>query len=244
MFELKVPYLSQAKIESAANELLRKFGKWKGAEIKPPIDIDEIIEGYFGLQLTFCNLEEILGMDDVLGATWFDDQHVKIASSLEDKEGRLVFTMAHEAGHWWLHRPIIEMDKVTLPLFSRDDGMPATPALVCRSSKKPPAEWQADQFAACLLMQASAVRGTVQAMYGDSLPAWKDCRGKAQSQGLRSPAARPRRGRNSGGGVHQRIQRGDAVSTARSQVGARPLKPTAESFVGGNNGDSFFGLGV
>ena len=68
MFELKVPYLPQAKIESAANELLRKYGKWKGIEIKPPIDIDEIIEGYFGLRLTFCNLEEILGMDDVLGA--------------------------------------------------------------------------------------------------------------------------------------------------------------------------------
>lgn len=182
MFELKVPFLPQAKIESAANDLLRRYGKWKGIEVKPPIDIDEIIEGYFGLQLTFCNLEEILGMDDVLGATWFDDKHVKIASSLEDKEGRLVFTMAHEAGHWWLHRPIIEMDKVTLPLFSRDDGLPATPALVCRSSKKPPAEWQADQFAACLLMQASAVRNTVRSMFGDSLPAWDDVQAKRKAK--------------------------------------------------------------
>jgi len=182
MFELKVPYLPQAKIESAANELLRKYGKWKGTEIKPPIDIDEIIEGYFGLQLTFCNLEEILGMDDVLGATWFEEKHVKIASSLEDKEGRMVFTMAHETGHWWLHRPIIEMDKVTLPLFSKEDGMPATPALVCRSSQKPPAEWQADQFAACLLMQASAVRSTVLSMYGDSLPAWDDVQAKRKAK--------------------------------------------------------------
>ena len=81
MFQLKVPFLPQVKIESAANELLRKYGKWKGTEVKPPIDIDDIIEGYFGLQLTFCNLEEILGMDDVLGATWFEDEHIKIASS-------------------------------------------------------------------------------------------------------------------------------------------------------------------
>jgi len=173
MLELKVPFLPQPKIEHAAAELLRKYCKWKGTELEMPVDIDEIIEGYFGLTLEFTKLEDLLGLPDVLGATWFDDKQVRIDSSLEDNEGRLAFTMAHEGGHWWLHRPLVEMQKVTAPLFALERDKPATPAVVCRQSqKRAPAEWQADQFAACLLMPRAQVQATIRSMYGDSLPAW------------------------------------------------------------------------
>lgn len=58
-----------------------------------------------------------------------------------------------------------------MPLFSRAADQKATPAIVCRTSKKrDPAEWQADCFAACLLMPASDVRAAVKAAFGDELP--------------------------------------------------------------------------
>ena len=79
---------------------------------------------------------------------------------IEGKEGRLAFTLAHEGGHWYLHRPLIEMDQVTATLFGKDD-VPKQPTIFCRSSqKKAAAEWQADRFAAALLMPAADVRAT------------------------------------------------------------------------------------
>ena len=49
---LKVPYLADAKLESAATELLRKYAKWKGTPPRPPIPIDDIVEGLLGLSLS------------------------------------------------------------------------------------------------------------------------------------------------------------------------------------------------
>lgn len=167
---LKVPYLEARAIESAATELLRRYAKWKGTPPRPPIPVDDIVEGLLKLSLSVDDLCARLG-SDVLGATWLAEGHVVIDSSLEGNVGRFAFTLAHETGHWQLHRPIIEMEKVTVPLFSREPNDKATPAIVCRTGKRrDPAEWQADTFAACLLMPASDVRATVKAAFGDELP--------------------------------------------------------------------------
>jgi Zn-dependent peptidase ImmA (M78 family) len=123
----------------------------------------------------FADLPDMLGIPDVLGATCWKDKRVIVDESLdlEGKEGRLAFTLAHEAGHWHLHRPLIEADLVTVPLFSRAD-LPAQPAIVCRTSqRKVPAEWQADKFAAYLLMPSADVRASVRALCGDVLPTWE-----------------------------------------------------------------------
>ncbi|MGI5865810.1 MAG: hypothetical protein ACOX6T_27655, partial [Myxococcales bacterium] len=80
---LKVPYLADVKLESAATELLRKYAKWKGTPPRPPIPIDDIVEGLLGLSLSIGDLRARLGKDDVLGATWLEDGHVMIDSSLE-----------------------------------------------------------------------------------------------------------------------------------------------------------------
>jgi hypothetical protein len=133
---LKVPYLADAKLESAATELLRKYAKWKGTPPRPPIPIDDIVEGLLGLSLSIGDLRARLGKDDVLGATWLEDGHVMIDSSLEGNEGRFCFTLAHETGHWVLHRPLIEMEKVTVPLFSREPSAKATPAIICRDGQR------------------------------------------------------------------------------------------------------------
>ncbi|TWJ19716.1 ImmA/IrrE family metallo-endopeptidase [Geobacter argillaceus] len=164
---MHVPYRRKTEIDAMAMDLLQKYYVWKGKKITVPINVDDIIEGYFNLDLQFTDLKSLLQIPDVLGATWFEDNVMRIDSSLEDREGRLAFTMAHEIGHWWVHRPIYEMEKVSLPLFSYGENYPPTPALVCRSArKKEPAEWQADQFAAMLLMPAPLVRAAVANMHG------------------------------------------------------------------------------
>ena len=75
---LKVPYLSDAQIESATQELLRRYTKWKGAPPRPPIPVDAIVEGVLELTLEVTDLRARLGKDDVLGATWLNDALVVI----------------------------------------------------------------------------------------------------------------------------------------------------------------------
>ncbi len=165
----KVPFLADAQIESAAHELLRKYAKWKGEVPRPPIPVDAIVEGLLGLTLEVDDLRARLNKPDVLGATWLEDGLVVIDSSLEGNEGRFSFTLGHEVGHWQLHRPLIEMEKVTFPLFSREPGVKATPAIVCRDKQRDPAEIQADKFSAFLLMPASDVRAAAKQVQGEPL---------------------------------------------------------------------------
>ena len=160
---LKVPYLSDAQIESATQELLRRYTKWKGAPPRPPIPVDAIVEGVLELTL------EVTDLRARLGATWLNDALVVIDQSLEGNEGRFSFTLGHEVGHWQLHRPLIEMDKVTIPLYSLEDGAAKTPAIVCRDNQRDAAEIQADKFASCLLMPASDVRAAVKLVTGEPL---------------------------------------------------------------------------
>ncbi len=168
---LQVPFLKPSEIESAVMDLLRRYSKWKGAVPRPPIDIEDLTEHHLGVVFEMDDLSTWLPFDDVLGAAWFEDNIIRVDSSLEAQEGRLYFTLAHEVGHWWLHRPIIEMEKVTMPLFPRAKDVKATPAVVCRrSQRKERAEIQANQFAAHILMPASDVRATVKLFCGNNLP--------------------------------------------------------------------------
>ncbi len=169
--KLQVPFLKPAQLESAVMDLLRRYSKWKGAVPRPPIDIEDITEHHLGIVFEVADLREMLKMGDVLGAAWFDDNVIRVDSSLEGKEGRFSFTLAHEIGHWWLHRPYVEMEKVTLPLFAHEKNAKATPAIVCRTSQnKERAEIQADLFAARLIMPESDVRATVKKVCDANLP--------------------------------------------------------------------------
>jgi Zn-dependent peptidase ImmA (M78 family) len=160
----KVRFLQPQEIESAVRELLRAFAKGRGIQIVPPIPVDDIIEKHLKVRLEISDLVTRLGMTDVLGATWFDEGIIRIDERLEAQEGRLSFTLGHEVGHWVLHRPQLEADKVApLPLQNQE----APPAVVCRTSeKKAPAEWQADQFASRLLLPERFVREAFTAAIG------------------------------------------------------------------------------
>ena len=157
---MKVPWLSKAHISSESNRLIEGYEARTGRPVGPPVPVEDIIERHLGLTLSFDDLEAILEIEDVLGATYVGTRRISINERLfEDPgEGRLVFTCAHEVGHWILHRRYAAEAARTGRVSD---------AIVCRSKNaKAPAEWQADYFAACLLMPEADVRRAFDGIYG------------------------------------------------------------------------------
>ncbi len=148
-----VPFLHERVIDEHARWLLDEWAESHPPVTEPPVPIEEILEIGLGLDFEICDLQTELGHPDVLGAIWFGDRLVKMDQSLDPSItpkmlGRYRYTLAHEAGHWRLHRQHLMDDPAAVSLFEER----CEPAFVCRSSAKPREEWQADRFAACMLM--------------------------------------------------------------------------------------------
>lgn len=143
---MKVPWLSRQEISQAALRVIDDYGETVGYPIEPPIPVEDIIERGLGLKLGFVDFEKREGMKGVLGATYVGAELICINEGLLEKgpEGRLIFTCAHEVGHWVLHRQYADGQK-------RQGA--GTDRIICRTrNAKEPIEWQADYFAASLLM--------------------------------------------------------------------------------------------
>ena len=102
---MNVPFLSKQTISKKATELIEGFQAMAGYEVKPPVPVEDIIERYLGLRLIYDDLTRIFGRD-VLGTVYVESKAICINEQLfeSSSEGRLVFTIAHEVGHWVLHR--------------------------------------------------------------------------------------------------------------------------------------------
>ncbi len=149
---MRVPWMSKDKIAGRAYDVLVDYQALVGRIVQPPIPVEDIIERYLGLNLSFENLEQALDMRGVLGATYVRSRRVCINENLLENryEGRMIFTCAHEAGHWVIHRYLVEEAKRLGP---RND------TIICRKKNaKQPIEWQADYFATSLLMPEDDVR--------------------------------------------------------------------------------------
>ena len=152
---LKVPWLSKDIINQLATDLLLSYEDFTGKTLTPPIPVEDIVERYLNLDLQYVDFYRKYGIENVFGALYVKSRTVAISDRLlQDKnEGRLIFTCAHEAGHWCLHRGYVE---VAGRAAATEEG-----AVLCRTgeSAKLPVEWQADYFAACLLMPEEMIRG-------------------------------------------------------------------------------------
>lgn len=141
--------MEKAAIACAAANVIADFEAATDKRIEPPIPVDDIIEFGLDLELGFEDLRRKLNLEDVLGATYVQSRKICADISLvrTDEEGRLCFTLAHEAGHWVLHREWI------------GQASPGRGFIFCRSrDAKKPIEWQADYFAACLLMPEACIK--------------------------------------------------------------------------------------
>ena len=157
---MQVPWLSKKSIAEIASTVISGYQGSVGHLVKPPIPIDEIIESYLRLRLEYMDFEKMPGIKGVLGAIYVSSRRICFNEKLldADSEGRLSFTCAHEVGHWILHRDYIE--KAERSNQNHD-------VIICRTKDaKLPIEWQADYFAACLLMPEEWVKESFYLIYG------------------------------------------------------------------------------
>ena len=151
--EKPYPYLNNSTIEKESTKLLENFSKDKGQKITAPVPVFDIIE-YLGYDVDFRK-DGIYEDKNLLGGTLIDQKTIEINENLIDHEGRMHFTAAHEVGHIVLHVPFynekhgkdISEDKI---ISRKDCGFEGT--------KKEPEEWQADKFAAYLLMPSALIK--------------------------------------------------------------------------------------
>jgi len=157
---LKLPYLTDRHIEDEAALLLAEFGNKHGQVTAPPIPIDDIIVLYLELTFEFKDMQALFGVGDVHGALWVNERRVGVDASLDPEQhpvklGRYRFTLAHEAGHWRLHRHLFQKRANQLSLLPEDAQRAE---YVCRSTDRDPVEIQANKFAAALLMPREMVK--------------------------------------------------------------------------------------
>ena len=156
---MKLPYLPVEEIEASASRVLADYGRTQGREVRAPVPVEEILRTHLKLCLGFDDLRARLDMPDVLAAIWLDRREVMVDERLDPDErpsmlGRYRFCLAHEIGHWQLHRFLHELQRLHADLF----GGNAAPSIICRTSnQRDRIEVQADVFAGCLLMPRSEV---------------------------------------------------------------------------------------
>ena len=163
-------FIHRKSIEAGTQVLVADYGRRYGITVQPPIPVEEILEAHLGLTYDFADLPELLGMPNVLGGTWFRSRQVKIDESLDpsvfpSQLGRYRFTVAHEIGHWELHRDRYLSGEGQTAMFAGEDC-----PVVCRSCDTSPLEWQADHFAGYLLMPKDMVFAQWEATYGNREP--------------------------------------------------------------------------
>ena len=166
---MRFPFLTDDEIVWKAEQLLTAaFGRLE--DVPSSVDLDVIVFDclYEADGLVFSD-EEDLGQtadgDEVLGVTYPRIGHIKITNRLRGEaqlRGRYRFTVAHELGHWVLHRPLFLQKNANLELFGRPDA-PAGLVGLSRNvdpgaARVPPEEWQANRFAAVLLVNPTRLR--------------------------------------------------------------------------------------
>ena len=141
-------HIPNKTIEKETVQLIQTFEKESDTRIKPPIPVFEMIE-FLGYDLDFRN-DGFYEDPNNLGGLHIDEKLVVINENLTEQEGRMHFTAAHEIGHIILHVPILMEQRARGNILCRkDEGFEGT--------KKDPKEWQADTFAAYLLMPTERV---------------------------------------------------------------------------------------
>jgi Zn-dependent peptidase ImmA (M78 family) len=178
---IDVRYMPEGEIEAEAAALLAEHARKTGVRVAvPALLLDDLLQ-HLGLRLDLDDLRAMLGLPDVLGAIWIERRHIYIDQTLDPDErpamrGRFNFSLAHEIGHWRLHRGYVEPRHAMGDLF----GEPPRPTVICRTSqKRERIEVQADGFAGYLLMPRDVVRRAWQRTMGperlrlsDAHPEW------------------------------------------------------------------------
>ena len=142
-------YISANQIESITENLLVE------ADIDtPPVKVGNIAEFICGLEFDWRNLDKYSRGGEVLAAIVIQDEKIYLNESkereLKNNPGRRNFTIAHELGHWFLHKDLAQEKLLGF------EGK----VIICRGMniKTDNKERQANLFATYLLMPENFVK--------------------------------------------------------------------------------------
>lgn len=145
---MTVPFLKPEDIDQQA-EVTRAQAYVAGVARAFPFDIESTVEFLFGYRI---NLAAKLPTG-VLGEL-NSEQHLISVSEAIRHDGRRRFTVAHEVGHLVLHLPLL-LARRSQPTLFEVEQLPYGDSRM---------EWQADAFAAAILMPTAAIVNMVGAL--------------------------------------------------------------------------------
>ncbi len=174
---MNFPFLTNGAIDFAARRLLqRAFGA--RLDRGGAIDLEEVVAFLSETEELSYNDDAELGMEGdeiVLGKTQPLRRRIMLSRTLklDPQPGRARFTLAHEIGHWVLHRPIFVAKAKELSLFGAGDDdefefVGLNKAIFPDGSRREVRreEWQANRFAVDLLIDTDVIRAEFLARFG------------------------------------------------------------------------------
>lgn len=160
-----------SEIAAAAAEFRKRTLGARSTEL--PIDLDAIVFDHLCEyeHLVFSDEAELgsTNSEEVLGKTELFAGRIQIAKGLRARDfGRYRFTVAHELGHWVLHRPIALLNRSHPNLFGDGGVVVSTGRLLAFSgaASRSSVEFQANAFASHLLLPRDLLRRMFAARFG------------------------------------------------------------------------------
>jgi len=201
---VEYPYLLESEIEGEASALLHAVfgGPWRE---RAAVDLDTIIYDHLSPRenLIFDDQTDLPpeGGETVLGKTLPIRGKILLNRLLKTGEpGRSRFTLAHELGHWVLHRKLFLGLRDMLDLFADTGGEDTEFEFVglnksvfpgnCRPGTVPREEWQANRFAVALLIDPVVLREEFVVRFGDASIARSSREWRRQNRTVRELASR------------------------------------------------------
>jgi Zn-dependent peptidase ImmA (M78 family) len=146
------PIISDAELDELAEVLLDDY---KPELLREPRKINYLhfLESYLGANVEFQDIYYGLNENQILGATIFNDETLKVFDhdnmcttkkqfnnrtividnyvTQEGLEGLELFTGLHEGGHLWLHPDVYSIDENQVSVFDMLSDKPALPPVIC-----------------------------------------------------------------------------------------------------------------
>jgi Zn-dependent peptidase ImmA (M78 family) len=180
---VKYPFLTPEAIESAAERL--RASAFGAGRLEPFIDLEVLIYDHL------CEQEELVFDDEhclppedgeeVLGKMFPLRGKILIHEPLKRERplGRYRFTVAHELGHWVLHRPLFLADAQQIPLFGPriDVQMTSLNRSIFPNGTQEvrlTEEWQANRFASLLLVPPTLLCDEFKRRFGAPPAVYRD----------------------------------------------------------------------
>ncbi len=167
------PFISNESIDAEASRLrIEALPPRSITEL--PVDLDAIVFDYLcerdELVVDFETELEDEGGEEVLGKTRFLPGRIQVNSRLRQDSGRFRFTLAHEIGHWVLHRATILAAGDQIGLFGGPSAKLSLTTLnrSLTDPRPPREEIQANRFAASLLIDHTILRREIARRFGEN----------------------------------------------------------------------------